>query len=48
LSLATIRLFGCSSRKREAEQAVAEGVVVSDAVTTNVAVAFVILSGGVI
>jgi hypothetical protein len=45
--LSTIRLFGCSSRKREAEQAIADLAIVFSAITISVAVVFVILSGGV-
>jgi hypothetical protein len=42
-----IRSSGCSSRKREAGQTVAEYAVVLSMSTTSVAVMFVILSGGV-
>jgi len=46
--LSTTRLFGRSSRKREAERTIAERMVVSNTTTTSIAAAFVILSGGVI
>ena len=45
--LSTARLFGRSSRKREAGQTVAEYAVVLSVITISVAMVFVILSGGV-
>lgn len=45
--LSTARLFGRSSRKREAGRTIAERVVVSNTTTASIAAAFVILSGGV-
>ena len=42
-----IRSFGRSSRKREAGQTVVEYAVVLNVITISVAVAFVILSGGI-
>lgn len=46
-SFSKTRLFGRSSRKREAGQTVAEYAVVLSVITISVAMVFVILSGGV-